>query len=145
MCSAIEFLHRGRLLHRDLKPDNVFLTGRPEKPIIKIGDFGLVKQMDSQQNTAMTMCGTMLYMAPEILKGNGYGMPNDVWALGCILYELALCNGSLAFRTVADVVNVKFPTHCPSWCEEPLKAILREDAKKRPTVGDLKRIFAPRG
>eukprot|EP01061_Rhynchopus_euleeides_P038199 TRINITY_DN65626_c0_g1_i1.p1 TRINITY_DN65626_c0_g1~~TRINITY_DN65626_c0_g1_i1.p1 ORF type:complete len:588 (+),score=222.99 TRINITY_DN65626_c0_g1_i1:35-1765(+) len=141
-CCAIDFLHRGRLLHRDLKPDNMFLTGRSDRPIIKLGDFGLVKQMDAAQNTAMTVCGTMLYMAPEILKGQGYGMPNDVWALGCILYELALCNGSLAFRNVADVVKVNLPKNCPSWCADTVKSILREDPKKRPTVSELKRAFA---
>ena len=141
-CLAIEYLHRGRLLHRDLKPDNVFLTGRKDKPTIKIGDFGLVKQMDAQQNTAMTMCGTMLYMAPEILKGEGYGTPNDVWALGCILYELSLCNGSLAFRNVADVVNAKLPTGIPSWCQPTITSILKMEPKARPTTSDLVRAFS---
>ena len=131
-CKAIEFLHKGRLLHRDLKPDNIFLAGRDDRPIVKIGDFGLVKQLGKKTAVAVTFCGTMNYMAPEILSGSAYGMPNDVWALGCIFYEMAI--GKLAFGNAADIVRHNRPTDCPSWCSHIVYGILNENAGARPSV-----------
>ena len=54
----------------------------------KIGDFGISKLMRSPYELAQTNCGTPLYMSPELCCGEGYGQKNDIWALGCVLYEM---------------------------------------------------------
>eukprot|EP01064_Diplonema_japonicum_P032538 TRINITY_DN6146_c0_g2_i1.p1 TRINITY_DN6146_c0_g2~~TRINITY_DN6146_c0_g2_i1.p1 ORF type:complete len:579 (+),score=71.64 TRINITY_DN6146_c0_g2_i1:44-1738(+) len=137
ICAAIQYLHHGRLLHRDLKPDNIFLSGKRETPTIKVGDFGLVKQLGKTQNAAATVCGTMPYMAPEILEGKTYGSENDVWALGCILYEMAKCDKRLAFPNIADTVNCNLPSGIPSWCAPTIRGILVANPKNRPSVDRL--------
>ncbi|CEM19672.1 unnamed protein product [Vitrella brassicaformis CCMP3155] len=86
LASAIAHMHDKRILHRDLKPANIFLAqdGR-----LKVGDLGLGRIMSSQTFEAHSKVGTPLYMSPEVLGGGGYDFKSDVWALGCILYELA--------------------------------------------------------
>ena len=72
------------ILHRDLKPENVFLD---EHQNVKLGDFGLSKQI-SAQSFANTYVGTPYYMSPELASGQQYDIKSDIWALGCIVYEL---------------------------------------------------------
>ncbi|OAA76869.1 G2-specific protein kinase nimA [Akanthomyces lecanii RCEF 1005] len=72
------------ILHRDLKPENVFLG---EDNSVKLGDFGLSKMIKSQ-DFASTYVGTPFYMSPEICAAEKYTLKSDIWALGCIIYEL---------------------------------------------------------
>ncbi|MCO5607024.1 hypothetical protein L7F22_061215 [Adiantum nelumboides] len=72
------------ILHRDLKPENVFLDSESN---IKLGDFGLSKQLNSETFTN-TYVGTPYYMSPELATGKSYDSKSDIWALGCIGYEL---------------------------------------------------------
>ncbi|TQS36865.1 hypothetical protein Golomagni_02677 [Golovinomyces magnicellulatus] len=72
------------ILHRDLKPENVFLG---EDNSVKLGDFGLSKIMQSH-DFASTYVGTPFYMSPEICAAERYTLKSDIWALGCIMYEL---------------------------------------------------------
>ena len=76
--------HTHKLLHRDLKPANIFLDDGE----VKLGDFGVSKFLAFSQAKAMTQCGTPLYMSPEMCQGQPYTRAADVWALGCVLYEL---------------------------------------------------------
>jgi serine/threonine protein kinase len=77
--------HELHLLHRDLKPQNVFLSANGD---VKLGDFGLAKALEATCAIAKTQCGTPIYMSPELCLGQDYNRAADVWALGCILYEL---------------------------------------------------------
>ena len=86
MALALEYLHSRRILHRALKTANVFLTRRG---IVKLGDFGVAKVLDATRALARTMCGTPYYLSPELLNDTPYGVASDVWALGCILHEMA--------------------------------------------------------
>eukprot|EP01065_Artemidia_motanka_P053499 TRINITY_DN9937_c0_g1_i1.p1 TRINITY_DN9937_c0_g1~~TRINITY_DN9937_c0_g1_i1.p1 ORF type:complete len:616 (+),score=196.98 TRINITY_DN9937_c0_g1_i1:68-1849(+) len=129
---GMRYLHDRGILHRDLKPDNILLT---DTKAAKISDFGLAKQATgpgAQTAVAMTYCGTPFYMAPELQAGQAYGKPNDVWALGCILYEMA--TGKLAFTNVADIVKVKVPADSPKWCEALVRQSLQGEETRRPTV-----------
>ncbi|RZF37381.1 hypothetical protein LSTR_LSTR009732 [Laodelphax striatellus] len=85
ICSAISHLRVHNILHRDLKTANVFLT---KDNVVKVGDFGISKMM-STKSQAHTILGTPYYISPEMCEGKHYGSKSDVWALGCILYELA--------------------------------------------------------
>merc|ERR1719421_1084045 len=79
------YLHGLGIIHRDLKPENLLLKGSENE--IKIADFGwcaLIKANESRK----TFCGTLDYIAPEVLRGDEYSFGADVWALGVLLYEL---------------------------------------------------------
>ena len=83
--SALTFLHDTlRIMHRDLKPANIFMD---KIGTLKIGDFGLSKCLGGEDLCA-TFVGTPLYMSPEQCRGESYSFKTDVWALGCIAYEL---------------------------------------------------------
>lgn len=82
---AMLYLHQNRILHRDLKPQNILL----QKDVIKICDFGFAKQMSASTNFLKSIKGTPLYIAPEILLSRPYTHKVDVWSFGIILYELA--------------------------------------------------------
>merc|ERR1719482_2141178 len=73
------------MLHRDLKPANVFLSATSD---VKLGDFGLAKALEATCALANTQCGTPVYMSPELCLGKDYNRAADVYALGCVLYEL---------------------------------------------------------
>ncbi|TFY66155.1 hypothetical protein EVG20_g4935 [Dentipellis fragilis] len=75
---------RAQVLHRDLKPDNVFLD---ENNTVKLGDFGLSKAL-GQASFANTYVGTPYYMSPELMQEKAYDSKSDIWSLGCLIYEL---------------------------------------------------------
>ena len=79
--------HTIHLLHRDLKPANIFLSGSGR---VKIGDFGISRVLSSTNAMAKTMCGTPLFMSPELAGGKPYDATADVWALGCCGFQMAL-------------------------------------------------------
>lgn len=79
------YMHSKGIMHRDLKPENMFLVN---DELLKLGDFGVSKEIDAQINLTKTMCGTPNYMAPEVCKGIKYGYQADMWALGCAFYEI---------------------------------------------------------
>lgn len=76
----------GKILHRDIKPGNVFLDSEQN---IKLGDFGLAKVMGENSVYANTHVGTPYYMSPEQMAESSYDEKSDIWSLGCLIYELA--------------------------------------------------------
>lgn len=85
ICLGMNYLHSHRIMHRDMKASNVFLT---TNNTAKIGDFGISKVLQGTLEAAMTVVGTPYYMAPEVCQHKPYTIKSDVWALGCLLYEL---------------------------------------------------------
>eukprot|EP01083_Nonionella_stella_P093883 263333_1 len=79
-----------RILHRDLKPGNVFLVKRNGTYTVKLGDFGLAKMLDASSLFAQTHVGTPYYMSPEQIQSKSYNEKSDIWSLGCIVYEMAM-------------------------------------------------------
>ncbi len=82
---GLKYLHDKRILHRDLKPQNIFLD---EEDNIKIGDMGLGKILGPQTNYAYTAVGTPLYFSPQLCEEIPYDNKSDIWAFGCLMYEL---------------------------------------------------------
>ena len=103
LISGLKYLKKRKILHRDLKPNNVFITSEKK---IKIGDFGLAKTLDSTYEMAETRKGARFYMAPERLRGQRYNHKSDMWALGCILYEM--CMLRYTFTDVLDILNGRY-------------------------------------
>uniref|UniRef100_A0A3Q0RK05 non-specific serine/threonine protein kinase n=1 Tax=Amphilophus citrinellus TaxID=61819 RepID=A0A3Q0RK05_AMPCI len=83
--SAVAHIHKAGILHRDIKTLNIFLT---KTDLIKLGDYGLAKKLDSEFSMAETCVGTPYYMSPELCQGTKYNFKSDIWAMGCVLFEL---------------------------------------------------------
>ena len=82
---AVRYCHDLDIIHRDLKPENLLYETTDETSDIKVTDFGVGRFLDNN-DMASTAVGTPSYMAPEVWKGQRYGKPVDVWALGVISY-----------------------------------------------------------
>ena len=85
ICLGLKHIHDRKILHRDLKGQNIFLTS---KGIVKIGDFGIAKVLASTMQNARTVVGTPYYLSPEIVQSRPYNFKSDMWSMGVILYEL---------------------------------------------------------
>lgn len=92
---ALHHMHSHKVLHRDIKTANVFLSN---EGFLVLGDLGIARELGTEASgdaLAVTVIGTPLYMAPEMFEGKAYTFSSDIWALGCVLYEL--CVGSPPF------------------------------------------------
>ena len=85
ICLALKHIHDRKILHRDLKAQNVFLM---KSGIVKLGDFGIARVLSSTSEMAATVVGTPYYISPEIVQSNTYNFKTDVWSIGVLLYEM---------------------------------------------------------
>lgn len=138
ICLAIKHVHDRKILHRDLKSQNIFLTrtGR-----VKLGDFGIAKVLSATVDNAKTMVGTPYYLSPEIIEGRPYNFKSDIWSLGVLLYELCCLKppfdaSSLHFLAL-KIVKGKYPP-APRTYQQPLRnlidKLLKVDPDQRPNI-----------
>ena len=104
ICLGLKEIHEKHIIHRDLKPENLFFKNDLS---LMIGDFGVAKQLQNGNVHANTLIGTLDYMAPEILRREKYSNKVDIYALGCILYELCTLNFYSGNKT-GGKINVSF-------------------------------------
>ncbi|WP_145259619.1 serine/threonine-protein kinase [Calycomorphotria hydatis] len=132
ICSGLDYLHNRGLVHRDMKPSNIFREGE----VVKIGDVGLSKFISESRRSAHTQSvGTLYYMAPEISHGR-YGREVDIYALGIILHEML--TGELPFdgETTGEIL-MKHLTEKPDLAKVPkqlqpvIAGMLEKDPLKR--------------
>ena len=142
ICSGIKEIHEKKIVHRDLKPENIFVTLEKE---IKIGDFGVSKQLLSNKAYASTKIGTYYYMAPELLNSKKYNNKVDIWAFGCIIYELLTLNycfeNENLFGLFNQIINEKHGTidinkYSPKW-QRLIDLLLAKDYKERPDINEV--------
>jgi len=140
LIKCLKYLHSHRIIHRDLKLGNLFLTDKME---LKTGDFGLATKLEFEGERKRTVCGTPNYIAPEILDGKcGHSYEVDIWSLGVIIYTLII--GKPPFET-QDVKSTyrRIKSNAYSFPERAvisdaaknlIKEILQTDPLKRPTL-----------
>jgi serine/threonine-protein kinase len=105
VASALDAAHERGLVHRDVKPSNVLLTGRPGKEHCYLADFGLsTSASDRSVADARHIMGTIDYVAPEQIRGNEIDGRADVYSLACLLYECLV--GDVPFRRASDVAVI---------------------------------------
>jgi NIMA (never in mitosis gene a)-related kinase len=142
ICFAMKHVHDRKILHRDLKTQNIFLmrNGR-----VKLGDFGIAKVLDSTMAMAKTAIGTPYYLSPEICQGKPYNAKSDVWSLGCVLYELCALTHPFDATTINGLVmkivrskQAPVPKEFSNKLRGLIDNLLQKDPKKRPAV---KQVF----
>ena len=101
ICSALEVCEKRNIIHRDIKIDNIFIS---EDGNYKLGDFGIAKQLEATQGE-MSKKGTMLYMAPEVFRGENYDRTVDIYSLGIVLYRLLNKNRAPFFPNYPDPIR----------------------------------------
>jgi serine/threonine protein kinase len=139
LCSGLDTLHKINIMHRDLKPKNIFLTAHNQ---IRLGDLGCAKIMKA--GMARTQIGTPYYMSPEIWEHKAYNAASDMWALGCIVFEM--CSGRppfLANDMQGLARKVRFnasPTIGSAYSRDLaslVKRLLSKDPRNRPTASAI--------
>ena len=85
---ALTAIHKKGFIHRDIKSKNFLVELGPRHLNLKLADFGLVKQINDRDQVIHTVCGTPGYMAPEMIKEEGYDSKCDVFSAGCVAYQI---------------------------------------------------------
>ncbi|XP_021761186.1 3-phosphoinositide-dependent protein kinase 2-like isoform X2 [Chenopodium quinoa] len=145
---ALEYIHGLGLIHRDIKPENLLLTSDGH---IKIADFGSVKPMQDSSITvlpnaasddkACTFVGTAAYVPPEVLNSSPATFGNDLWALGCTLYQML--SGTSPFKDASEWLifqkiiarELKLPDYFSEEAKDLIDRLLSVDPSKRPGAG----------
>jgi len=142
---ALEHIHSCNILHRDVKPKNIFLMGPDEQ--VKLGDFGVARIFD--EAGAQTQIGTPHYIAPEVLNMDGYGTNSELWSLGVVAYELMSLRVPFqapSLPGIAMTICGATPEPLPQRYSQPFRrttmSLLEKEPKRRPSLKDLLR--APR-
>uniref|UniRef100_A0A8D2PM91 Serine/threonine-protein kinase PLK1 n=1 Tax=Zosterops lateralis melanops TaxID=1220523 RepID=A0A8D2PM91_ZOSLA len=135
-----QYLHSHRVIHRDLKLGNLFLSDDME---VKIGDFGLATKVEYDGERKKTLCGTPNYIAPEVLGKKGHSFEVDIWSIGCIMYTLLVGKPPFETSCLKDTyIRIKkneytIPKHINPVAANLIQKMLRSDPAARPTIDEL--------
>jgi translation initiation factor 2-alpha kinase 4 len=155
ICEGLSYIHQNNIVHRDLKPENIFLTSND---VIKIGDFGLSKQvsldnkMESLHNGELpsgsltAVCGTSVYIAPELYNRKSFNIKADMYSLGVTYFEM--CSRPMTHMeksktfplTSQRLKTITFPGNSNKK-KFLIKSLLETDNNKRPTCEQILKIL----
>ncbi|EDL00345.1 serine/threonine kinase 36 (fused homolog, Drosophila), isoform CRA_d, partial [Mus musculus] len=140
LVSALYYLHSHRILHRDMKPQNILLA---KGGGIKLCDFGFARAMSTNTMVLTSIKGTPLYMSPELVEERPYDHTADLWSVGCILYELAVGTPPFYTTSIFQLVSlilkdpVRWPSTISSCFKNFLQGLLTKDPRQRLSWPDL--------
>ncbi|XP_074085089.1 serine/threonine-protein kinase Nek1 isoform X11 [Macrotis lagotis] len=143
ICLALKHVHDRKILHRDIKSQNIFLT---KDGTVQLGDFGIARVLNSTLELARTCIGTPYYLSPEICENRPYNNKSDIWALGCVLYEM--CTLKHAFEAgnmknlVLKIISGSFPPvscHYSYDLQNLLSLLFKRNPRERPSVNSILR------
>ncbi|CAH2300538.1 serine threonine- kinase Nek1 isoform X2 [Pelobates cultripes] len=141
LCLALKHVHDRKILHRDIKSQNIFLT---KSGTIQLGDFGIARVLNSTVELARTCIGTPYYLSPEICENRPYNNKSDIWALGCVLYEM--CTLKHAFEAgnmknlVLKIIRGSYPpvsVHYSYDLRNLLSMLFKRNPRDRPSVTSI--------
>ncbi|XP_028259981.1 serine/threonine-protein kinase Nek1 isoform X2 [Parambassis ranga] len=141
ICLALKHVHDQKILHRDIKSQNIFLT---KDGTVQLGDFGIARVLNSTVELARTCIGTPYYLSPEICENKPYNNKSDIWALGCVLYEM--CTLKHAFEAgnmknlVLKIIRGSFPpvsVHYSQELRSLLTLLFKRNPRERPSVSSI--------
>ena len=140
ICLALNHVHHHKVIHRDIKPQNIFLT---KNGIIKLGDFGVSKQLRTKWELAKTLMGTSYYLSPEMINNQPYNNKTDIWSLGVLLYQLVTLKLPFEANNLPllsmKILKGKFapiPNNYSKELGKLISDILNVDPLKRPDITD---------
>eukprot|EP00198_Chlamydomonas_reinhardtii_P011003 XP_001700340.1 predicted protein [Chlamydomonas reinhardtii] len=141
MCLGLKHVHDRKILHRDIKTQNVFMSSGG---LLKLGDFGVSKVLNSTFQLATTAVGTPYYLSPEICQNRKYNQKSDIWSLGCVLYELATLKHAFEAPNmralIQKIIKGSYPP-MPATRSKELRDLcdrmLTLDWQKRPSINDI--------
>ncbi|XP_064229047.1 serine/threonine-protein kinase 36 isoform X2 [Aotus nancymaae] len=140
LVSALYYLHSHRILHRDMKPQNILLA---KGGGIKLCDFGFARAMSTNTMVLTSIKGTPLYMSPELVEERPYDHTADLWSVGCILYELAVGTPPFYATSIFQLVSlilkdpVRWPSTISPCFKNFLQGLLTKDPRQRLSWPDL--------
>ncbi|XP_019724254.1 serine/threonine-protein kinase Nek1 isoform X2 [Hippocampus comes] len=138
ICLALKHIHDRKILHRDIKSQNIFLT---KDGTVQLGDFGIARVLNSTVELARTCIGTPYYLSPEICENKPYNNKSDIWALGCVLYEM--CTLKHAFEAgnmknlVLKIIRGSYhpvSLHYSQELRSLLAQLFKHNPRERPSV-----------
>ena len=150
ICGALAYAHDQGVIHRDIKPGNLFLRDTGQ---VKVTDFGIATAVGGTTlSTAGMLVGTFAYMPPERWRGGQPAFGNDIWAAGCVLYLLLsgrlprVLPGAAEYAAAAirgdPIPDLRDLTSAPAWLSAAVMAMLHPDPGSRPTAGDCVRLLS---
>lgn len=141
LCLGIQYLHRHKILHRDLKSANIFVNNQTQ---IKIGDFGISKACKPPEMFAKTQIGSPYYVSPEMWKNKPYGHKSDMWAIGCFLYELVALHPPFQANSLEKLASKimtgqydPLPRNTSPEIAAMIRRLLTLDPRARPACSDV--------
>lgn len=140
---GLHYMHSNKVLHRDLKTQNIFLLGNGR---LVLGDLGISKVLEGTMDFAQTCIGTPYYMSPEIFKNKPYSYKSDVWALGCVLYEMTTLNHAFDANSLnglaQKIIKGKYPALHHKYSRhlrDLIGQMLLTEPKQRPDLDQILR------
>ena len=111
-----------------------------DKNKIKIGDFGISKQLNKEYTVTNNKLGTLDYIAPEILKEGKYNKKSDIWSLGCIIYELFNLSKYFEDNLIHEVKKIDLNLYNKKW-QEIINSLLQKNYNKRMNINKVNNIL----
>ena len=144
-CIALDYIHKNKIIHRNIKPSNIFLM---KKGYIKLGDFGLSKMLNNSYNKTHTFIdkNQYSYLAPEIINKEDYSYEVDIWDLGVTFYQLMYLEFPFKGETIEELydnikegkINQKKRNyHYSSQLEELIKKMISNRKEERPSLSEI--------